>query len=196
MGADGGFLMTAGLKHPFLEQVREVRDTWEQSPQEARRLTRRVLALSRNMYRDGKESLSGLARLPAAERPRRLEEIGQLAGEAIGLLELCIERGLGKGDGDPDAPLVEKTLRQRRERLARLRLRAEILVEGLDLPTPGGTDSPQSSQTPRLSPASTEEVRIALLSYLRTCWAVLWTTFAHPFRTTLIDATTGRVVST
>ena len=33
-------------------------------------------------------------------------------------------------------------------------------------------------------------------SFLRTIWAVLWTTFRHPFTTTLIDPYTGKVLKT
>jgi len=37
-------------------------------------------------------------------------------------------------------------------------------------------------------------LRIGPVAYLRTMWALLWTAFRHPFTTTYIDATTGKVL--
>lgn len=37
-------------------------------------------------------------------------------------------------------------------------------------------------------------VYIPPAAYLRTIWAILWTTFRHPLTTTLIDVTTGKVL--
>jgi hypothetical protein len=38
--------------------------------------------------------------------------------------------------------------------------------------------------------------KVTLRSYIRTIWAVLWTTFRHPFTTTVIDPYTGKVLRT
>jgi hypothetical protein len=37
-------------------------------------------------------------------------------------------------------------------------------------------------------------IHVSLAAYLRTMWSLLWTAFRHPFTTTYIDATTGKVL--
>ena len=46
----------------------------------------------------------------------------------------------------------------------------------------------------RLWPYEDYVVRIPPWAYLKSCWLLLWHTIRHPFRTTVIDLMTGRVV--
>lgn len=58
----------------------------------------------------------------------------------------------------------------------------------------------ESGPTSALAPPRTDEsesdltVRIPPWAFLRSCWLLLWNTIRHPFRTTVIDLMTGRVV--
>jgi hypothetical protein len=39
-----------------------------------------------------------------------------------------------------------------------------------------------------------EAVYIGPWAYLRAMWSIAWSAFRHPFKTTYIDASTGRVI--
>ena len=45
-----------------------------------------------------------------------------------------------------------------------------------------------------VDPASPEPVRIPPLAFLRAMAAIAWSAFRHPFSTTVIDLSTGKVV--
>jgi hypothetical protein len=42
--------------------------------------------------------------------------------------------------------------------------------------------------------AEPEAVHIPPLGFLKTCWQLLWSTIRHPFQTSFIDMSTGRVI--
>ena len=57
--------------------------------------------------------------------------------------------------------------------------------------------SPSSANTRQMPPDTEMEpvvIHIGVLAYLRTMWAIFWTAFRYPFRTTYIDAATGEIL--
>ncbi len=71
-------------------------------------------------------------------------------------------------------------------------------VNGLsDVADQQKAELPMSLPAPKpeaADPASTEPVRIPPRAFLRAMAAIAWSSFRHPFSTTVIDLSTGKVV--
>jgi hypothetical protein len=78
----------------------------------------------------------------------------------------------------------------------RQNVRAEYLLNDDAWPEDSFHDSNmiEPSSDPNDQDFGEFRVRIPPLAYLKTCWLLFWNTIRHPFRTTVIDLMTGRVV--
>lgn len=64
----------------------------------------------------------------------------------------------------------------------------------MSLPVPDAADTADRASRQVPDSASPDPVRIAPRAFLRAMAAIAWSSFRHPFSTTVIDLSTGKVV--